>query len=193
MDFLDLIFPKYCINCKKYGDFVCDDCFSKLSFNPEGYLLLGEIKVFIGLESSFLSKKLIRKFRDKPNLHSLSGFISDLFYESLIQQEEFNRILKNEYLLIPFPLPRKIIRSRGYNQNELLAKQLGKRFKFEAKDLIRRDQDKFYLRNGSFKLKDKNILIVLDVIENKSYFNKIYRLLKGSGVKSVYGISFIKE
>src|SRR3972149_3721571 len=101
MKLLDLIFPKYCVNCKKYGNFLCTDCFSRLSFDT----------------------KNIYQFKYKPYLSSLSAFLAELIYESLIQNEEFNRILhefppkadrQDDIFLVPIPLSSNRFKNRGY-------------------------------------------------------------------------------
>src|SRR3990172_6154966 len=99
MKLLDLIFPKYCVNCKKYGNFLCTDCFSRLSFDTKNICLvcgnpsynglthpgcLGKYTVdgsFTGVVFNSISKKLIYQFKYKPYLSSLSAFLAELIYE----------------------------------------------------------------------------------------------------------------
>src|SRR3990172_11357441 len=119
---LDFLFPKYCVNCKKFGDYLCTDCFSRLSFDTKNicfpcgkpsyngithavcegrYVVEGS---FTGVVFNSISKKLIYQFKYKPHLSSLSLFIGDLFYESLIQNEEFNKIIDLQLIFVPIPL-----------------------------------------------------------------------------------------
>ncbi|MBI2621415.1 MAG: ComF family protein [Candidatus Levybacteria bacterium] len=146
MKLLDLIFPKYCVNCKKFGDYLCPDCFSRLSFDTKNICLACGNPSFDGLthprcssryriDGSFtgvvfnpISKKLIYQFKYKPYLSGLSSFLTDLLYESLIQNEEFNKVLRLPLMLVPIPLSPKRFKKRGYNQAEILAKSLSKKF-----------------------------------------------------------------
>ncbi|KKQ34512.1 MAG: Phosphoribosyltransferase [Microgenomates group bacterium GW2011_GWA2_37_6] len=157
MGILDLFFPKYCVNCKKIGDFLCSDCFSRLSFDTKNICLvcgnpsydglthpgcIGRYTIdgsFTGVVFNSISKKLIYQFKYKPHLSSLSSFLGELLYESLIQDEEFNKILhslppkagrQNDMVLVPIPLSSKRYKKRGYNQAEILAKELSKKFGF---------------------------------------------------------------
>ena len=156
MGLLDLIFPKYCVNCKKYGDYLCSDCFSRLSFDTKNICLVCGKHTYNGLthpgclkknspDGSFtavvfnpISKKLIYSFKYKPHLTGLSKFLGDLFYESLIQNEEFNKILSLPLVFVPIPLSSARFKKRGYNQAEILAKSLGKRFDFEVFNFLDR-------------------------------------------------------
>ena len=150
MKLLDLIFPKYCVNCKKFGDFLCPNCFTRLSFDTKNICLVcgnpsydglthpgcsGKYKIdgsFTGVVFSQVSKKLIYQFKYQPYLSSLSSFLTDLLYESLIQDEEFNRILGSQLVFVPIPLNPKRFNKRGYNQAEILAKGLSKKFGLEV-------------------------------------------------------------
>ena len=40
MGLLDLIFPKRCIVCKKSDNYICDNCFSYLSFDVKSTCLV---------------------------------------------------------------------------------------------------------------------------------------------------------
>ncbi|MBI4098046.1 MAG: ComF family protein [Candidatus Levybacteria bacterium] len=161
MGLLDFIFPKYCVNCKKFGDYLCPNCFARLSYDTKNICLACGNPSFDGLthprcrgryvvEGSFtgvvfnsVSKKLIYQFKYKPYLSSLASFLTDLLYESLIQNEEFVKILRsfppeagrqddslNDIFFVPIPLSSKRFKKRGYNQAEILAKSLGKKLGF---------------------------------------------------------------
>lgn len=148
MGLLDFIFPKYCVNCKKFGDFLCPNCFARLSFDTKNICLVcgngsydglthprcsGRYRIngsFTGVVFNPISKKLIYQFKYKPHLSSLSSFLGELLYESLIQNEEFNHIIGSKLVFIPIPLSSKRFKKRGYNQAEILAKELSKKFGF---------------------------------------------------------------
>lgn len=114
--------------------------------------------------------------------------------------------LKNlnwEIDLISFvPIHAKKLKQRGYNQAELLAKELSKLTNIECKNLfekiketptqtkLTRQQRKKNIEN-SFKLTnkdvaDKNILIVDDVFTTGATANELAKLLKNAKAKYVY-------
>ncbi|MDP3941311.1 MAG: ComF family protein [bacterium] len=142
MGLSDFLFPKKCVNCGKFGDFVCPDCFIYISFDVPLICLVCNRQTYTGLthdrcrgryiiDGAFSSvvfgkvaKKLVYRLKYKPFLSSLCVFMVDLFYESLIQKEAFARVYDDQSLLVPIPLHKTKYRQRGYNQAELLAKGL---------------------------------------------------------------------
>ena len=148
MGLLDFIFPKYCVNCKRVGDYICPNCFSYLSFDTKNICLIcgkpsynglthpkcrGKYRIdgaFTGVVFNPVSKKLIYQLKYKPYLKDLGDFMTDLLYESLIQNEEFVRVTRSRYVFVPIPLSDKRFKKRGYNQAEIIAVNLSKKFGF---------------------------------------------------------------
>lgn len=247
MNILDFIFPKYCVNCKKFGDFLCSDCFSRLSFDTKNICLACGKPTYNGLthpgcirkydiEGSFTAlvygpivKKMIFQFKYEPHLTSLKSLLGDLFYESLIQYEEFSKILKHpkstsfseaaqvqddksELILVPIPLSSKKLRKRGYNQAEILAKELSKKFGLKVIDCLERVKDtktqvglnkKERQENikGAFRIKSKysanfknsRVILVDDVLTTGSTFSEAASVLKHSNVRQVWAVALAKE
>ncbi|MEK9176191.1 MAG: ComF family protein [Patescibacteria group bacterium] len=233
MGLLDLIFPRYCVNCKKYGDYLCPNCFSRLSFDTKNICLVctkpsydglthpkcvGKYRIdgsFTGIVFNHISKKLIYQFKYKPHLSNLSSFLVDLLYESLIQNEQFNRVLKqvqDDIIFVPVPLSTGKLRKRGYNQAGILAKGLAKKFGLETIDGLirvketrsqvglnkeeRRDNiaDAFSLKKQyKYYIKHKNIVLVDDVLTTGATMSEAAKILKKSGAKKVFAIAFAKE
>ncbi len=236
MKLLDIIFPKYCVNCKKFGDFLCPNCFSRLSFDTKNICLVcgnpsydglthprcrGRYRIegsFTGVVFNSVSKKLIYQFKYKPYLSNLSSFLTDLLYESLIQNENFNKALGSQLLFVPIPLSAAKLRKRGYNQAEILAKGLSKKFGFPVFDCLERvretrtqvglsKKERKENVSGAFKIINHlpagkagksliinhNILLVDDVLTTGSTFSEACSVLKRSGAAKVWGIAFAKE
>lgn len=229
MGFLDLIFPKYCVNCKKIGDFLCVNCFSRLSFDTKNICLVCGSPSFDGLthprckstykiEGSFtgvvfnqVSKKLIYQFKYKPYLSGLKSFIGDLLYESLIQNEEFVRVINLPLAFVPIPLSPAKYRKRGYNQAEILAKELSKKFDFPSLNLLERvketksqvglDKEErkenisgaFKIINHKSSIINRNIVLVDDVLTTGSTFSEACSVLKHAGAGKIWALAFAKE
>lgn len=229
MNLFDILFPKYCVNCKKIGDFLCPNCFSRLSFDTKNICLVCGNPSYDGLthpkcrkknsiEGSFtgvvynqISKKLIYQFKYKPYLSSLSSFITDLLYESLIQNEEFMKLVANgKWLMVPIPLSSKRYKRRGYNQAEILAKGLAKKFGFPVLNLLERVRETksqvglnkkerkenvsgAFALNTKYKILNTNIILVDDVLTTGATMSEACSVLKHYGAGRIWAIAFAKE
>lgn len=112
-------------------------------------------------------------------------------------------------VVMPVPLAWKRLYKRGYNQATLLAKPIAKVLNVKVDyDSVHRDykmdmgHKTFSQRakniRGVFKvikpenIRDKKILLIDDVMTSGSTFNELGRVLKKSGAKAVYGLSFCR-
>src|SRR3989344_4380899 len=114
MNLLDILFPKRCVNCKKAGDYVCQNCFTYLSFDTKSLCLICNKPSFNSLTHPIckkkysidgcfsaisynkIAKKLIFNFKYEPYLTDLKKFLAELFVESIIQNENFVKVLEKE-------------------------------------------------------------------------------------------------
>lgn len=156
MGLLDLIFPKRCVSCKAFGEYLCADCFVQVSFDVSmiclvcnKYAMDGQTHpgcrtryTIDGAVASIayrgVAKRLIYQFKYKPYLTDLQHVMTDFFYEGLIQNEQFNILLQQEIILVPIPLHTDKQRERGYNHSEILSKNIGKRLGLETKNMLKR-------------------------------------------------------
>ena len=226
MEVLDFIFPKRCVICKKGGGYLCEKCFSYLSFDAKSLCLSCDKPSYNGLTHpicrkkytidgcfSALSynrtaKKLIYSFKYKPYLVDLKVFISELFYESVIQKEEFMKLLNSsKWIIVPVPLSSGKLRKRGYNQAEILAKKLAEKFDLEEKNLLKKTKEtKTQIKlgkaeraeniKGSFVLNSKvfgSILLVDDVVTSGATLLEAAKILKKQGAKKVIGLTLARD
>ena len=97
---IDIIFPKKCINCGKINEnWICEYCFSKITYGKIEYFKEGEIKYLISLFSydEIRDKMLKFKFNDE-------AYISNFFVELIVKNEEIKQKLKDIDLIIPVPM-----------------------------------------------------------------------------------------
>lgn len=159
MGFLDILFPKRCVQCKKIGEYICPNCLVSISFDVQNICLVcngGSIDglthpgcksryaidgAFCGIVYKGVVKKLIYQMKYQPYISHLADLASTLLYESLIQQEMFNQALKTDPIIIPIPLSRKKQRERGYNQSQLLGNYLSKQLGLELKECLIRTKE----------------------------------------------------
>jgi competence protein ComFC len=230
MGFIDFIFPKKCVVCKKHGSYLCSKCFSYLSFDAKSLCLLCNKPTFNnlthpkckrkqGIDGCFSAltynktvQKLIFNFKYKPYLTDLKTVLSDLFYESIIQNEQFiAQIKKGKWILVPIPLSKTKLRKRGYNQAEILAQELSKKLNIPVQNLLMRTRetktqvgltnlqrklnikDAFSLINHKSLIINQNVWLVDDVVTTGSTLLEASKVLKRAGVDKVFGLTLARD
>ncbi len=232
MGFLDFLFPKRCVACKKLGSYLCENCFAYLSFDTKSLCLVcqrgsadglthpgcaGKYKIdgaFSAIPYNKTAKKLIYTFKYKPYLSSLNNFLGDLLCEALSQNESFNRVLgtSKKWIFVPIPLHSSKLRIRGYNQSEILANELSKKFGFKVHNALERVRDtnpQFGLKlkdrkknvKGAFSFKKEKkyqmnqtgVFLVDDIVTTGSTLLEAANVLKRNGVGKVYGITLARD
>ena len=232
MSLLDFIFPKRCVGCKKLGFYICTNCFAFLSFDAKSVCLVcqrgsidglthpgcrGKYTIdgcFSAIPYNKTAKKLIYNFKYNPYLADLKNFLSDLLHESLIQNENFMRIFQSSkrWIFVPIPLYSSKLRSRGYNQSEILANELSKRLGFESSNILKRvkktqtqvglklEQRRKNIRrafalNSNLKsqISNLNVFLVDDVVTTGSTLLEAANVLKRKGAGKVYGITLARD
>ncbi len=196
MGILDYIFPKRCINCKILGDYICPNCFSFISFDTKNICLVCKRQslsnfthkycskkytidgCFSAIRYNFIARKLIYSFKNKPYLLDLTNILTELFYESIIQNESFMKLIKRkDFVFVPIPLANKDFRKRGYNQAEILAKSLGKKFKIRVLEINKLDK------------RISNVFLIDDFVKTGFVLRKTTELLKKKGIEKAYGLT----
>jgi predicted amidophosphoribosyltransferase len=201
MDLFDYLFPKRCIGCRKFGEYICSDCFTKISFDVECICLVCNRNAINGITHPLcrgrytidgssaslvykgITKRLISAFKYKPYLSDLQKTLTDFFYEGIIQNEQFQTILKKDSILVPIPLHPEKYRMRSYNQAEILAKNLGKKLNLPVCSLLKRikkTQTQTTLKREERKENIKDAFI----IDEKVYINLFDNNLAASNAAS---------
>ena len=147
---LDLLFPKFCLGCQKEGFYICPDCFKKIEINKfSNCFICGrrwpnnsvcstcqrKTKLTGLLIASSWENPLLRQIIYEYKyrfIKDLSIPLSNLLIIFLNHSGFFTQHLPldiNSYILIPVPLHKRRLIWRGFNQAELLAKQLNKHLK----------------------------------------------------------------
>ncbi|MCQ2582123.1 MAG: ComF family protein [Alphaproteobacteria bacterium] len=112
-------------------------------------------------------------------------------------------------IVMPVPLAYKRLWHRGYNQATLLARPIARALglKMDLESVRRKYRDSMGHKTavqraqnirGVFNvvrpenLKDKNILLVDDVMTTGATFDELKRVLKRAGAKNIYGLTFCR-
>lgn len=142
---LDALFPKFCINCQKEGNYICYDCFSLIDienrqycpfcldekfsatcFNCRKSKNLGKLYFASSYENKII-KKLIHEFKYEPFVKDIAKILAQIMIIHIALLKKTKEI-KN-FTLIPVPLYKSKLRHRGFNQSQELANELSEFFK----------------------------------------------------------------
>ncbi len=162
-------------------------------------------------KDKFLTKKLIYQFKYQPYLKDLAKTLASILVEHFVlSNKNTNEIWKNS-ILIPVPLDRKKLKSRGYNQSEELAKELSNAInvpvvsnvliKIKHTDpqmkLSKIEREKnlagAFIIKKPFDFAKGKIFLVDDVYTTGSTMQECARILLEAGAKQVWGICLARE
>ncbi len=195
---LDLIFPITCLGCSIEGEFLCSSCLKKIPLNQE----LPREKLIVAADyQNPLIKESVHRFK--------YSFIKELSKPlgKIMSQKLINYISGDSNVLIPIPLHRKRLKWRGFNQSELLAREIGKELNMPVIDslLIRKKntlpqakienaiQRKENIKNvfgisSSFDLTDKTVILIDDISTTGATLKESARVLKPLKPKQIWGL-----
>jgi len=220
---LDLFFPRWCVGCGKEGVLICYSCRQSLTQiipplcpicgRPQSKSTICPVCTerqanIDGIRSPFRFGGVIRqaihefKYRNLRVLAApLARLLDDYLNTNPIQGE----------VMVPVPLHPKRLRERGYNQSNLLARELSKLNKLPVVDncLIRLRHTHPQARTstaderrsnvaGSFscrdnRLRDKRVLLIDDVSTSGATLDACALALKKAGADSVWGLALARE
>ncbi len=194
MDILDFFFPKKCVGCGKFGDYICKDCLVAIWEPEPGPVPAGLDGLTCLWAYDGLVKKIIKNAKYNGRFDALRFLIQNAKYE-----------VKNDLLIVPVPLHKNRLRERGFNQSLIIAKTVSEIWHLELNDCLIRVKDTGHqtLRNRnerlmapknafvvSTKIQDlpSRILLVDDVMTTGATLSECARTLKKAGVKKVWGL-----
>ena len=234
---LDLFFPKKCLGCGKAGVYICDSCLDKIEIvqnnqcpfcgRPIPATLICQpcqknyyLSRLIWTANYYnpLIQKLIKIFK-YHYVKELAGPLAQLLIKSLAQCGILD--FQHTALVIPIPLHKRKLRERGFNQTELLAKEVAEHFSLplETRILIRTkytpqqaktknhkkrkealenafEIDKKFIKKcvseNQNLLRDKIVILVDDVFTAGATLSEAAKVLKRAGVKEVWGLVIAK-
>lgn len=165
--------------------------------------------VFPSLVYKGIVKKLVYTFKYPPYLKDLREQLIELFYEGIIQKEQFFSLLKGSCVFVPIPLSKAKFRKRGYNQAQILAEGLSKRLGIPMIDALERNKNTktqvgltkeerqkniknaFAIKNDFLSAIETydHIFLVDDVVTSGATLQEAANLLKRAGARSVWGLT----
>lgn len=194
--------------CEKISkSYLCSKCKIKLKkllkINTIEYKdkYFNSITYLFKYEGSVRDKLLKYKFND-------CSYLYNFFAEIIIN----NCNLKSNYdIILPVPIHKKRKAKRGYNQSELIAKEIAKKLNIEYcnKSLIKSTNNVpqstltqyerqknvlgIYEVINSQKIENKSILLIDDIYTTGSTVNECSRVLKQNGAKLIEVLTIAKD
>lgn len=224
----EILAPKKCYKCHEKGAFLCEKCLKKtLTFSPTCYVCKASSRHFVNhvycershiffdgvLTFTHYKQPWIQKLiKDGKYYHKKDVWedVAEILWK-MIEEHIFEE--KENILLIPTPMYfwKKIL--RGYNQSEVIAWHLWKKFwflqNFSSITKVRFTSPQSHLSRsqrqenliGAYRvdpkqkkyLQNKTVIVIDDVISTGATLNEISKILKQNGVKKVYGLVFASD
>lgn len=201
MDWLwNWFYPKKCVICEERGRFICRKCFLGLrKVDAEVMERDGVCNLFAVLDYRDSNvKKVIKAI--KYRLYK--GLVKDLMFYIKLDK----KLYKTD-LIVPIALHRRRENWRGFNQAELIARELSWRLGVKSLRALRRVKETRPLAEikgrsdrekeirGAFRIKEiykemvkgKKVLLVDDVSTSGATMKEAIKALKDAGVLEVWG------
>lgn len=209
-----VIFPPCCLICGKVNsNILCKECkkqiYEKAIFkieNNKNEELYFQKHIYI-----FKYREKIRnlildyKFNEKSYLYKI-------FSKMIIKNEKICGILQKYDIIIPVPIHKKRKKQRGYNQSELIAKEIANKIqnlKYQdnilektkntlpqsslSKKQRKENSQNVYKITNKEKIINKRIVIFDDIYTTGSTVNAISKILKENGAKEIIILTIAKD
>ena len=212
---LDLLYPNVCGVCNVVcKESLCKKCEISLSSYHVNRVVYGVGKYFDSSVSVFKYEGIIRKkiieykYGDKAYLYK--------FFSKIISKNvKIFGLFENNYdIIIPVPIYKKKKRIRGYNQTELIAREISsevdgleycddvllKIIDTNVQSLLSKKERKSNIKdvfevNYKYieKIRDKRIILFDDIYTTGSTVNECSRILKKYGVSKILVLTLAKD
>jgi len=217
---VDAVFPPRCVSCRAFGRFVCDDCLAQMvraehprcgvCWQPSADTRCQQC----GHEQpAFTAVRAVYSFggpaRDLVHALKYSGVSA---VAPLMGEEMADLLLRwapDVSTIVPVPMAGSRQRRRGYNQSDLLAREIGRLTgipvagralvhragpsQVEQPDEVARRanvRDAFAVGREPFS---NSVLLVDDAMTTGATLDACARVLKSEGADRVYGLTFARE
>ncbi|MEK7128014.1 MAG: ComF family protein [Patescibacteria group bacterium] len=208
----NVIFPAKCVSCGKKGKDFCAPCILEIP-TAERETAKWIFPVYDYRHPPIKKALWLLKYNGKKKL---AGIFAEILYEKIMEELSELSVMENfrESILIPIPLSGKRHRERGYNQTELICRELmrihltpplgspGEVLSYRNDILIKPKETEHQariknraerLKNiiGSFavknenKIKNRNIILIDDIVTTGATLNEARKILKSAGARKV--------
>lgn len=205
------MFPPVCAICGELNkEYLCEECKNDLNKISKVTIDKYNNRNFSNHIYMFKYKELVReklleyKFNNQPYYYKT-------FAKIFIKNKKMYDILKTYDIIIPVPLNNIRKRQRGYNQTELIAKELVKSFKnleymnilIKTKNTVpqstlnkqqrQKNLENAYKLKENTRINNKNILLFDDIYTTGTTANECAKILKTLGKNKISVLSIAKD
>lgn len=208
---LNLVYPNVCGFCNKIcKECLCKKCEIKTKKYEINLIQKNKNKYFEELFCIFKYESIIREILIKYKFNNKS-YIYKTFSKIILKNKKTCGFLEKYDIIIPVPISRKRKYERGYNQTELIAKEIAKilniklennilikiidtkvQSELSKKDRLNNVKNAFKIINDG-KIKDMNVLIFDDIYTTGSTVNECAKVLKIAGANKVGILTIAKD
>lgn len=211
INLLELVYPNVCGFCNKIcKNELCNKCKMKIIQHQIDIVIKPENKYFKELISILKYEGIIRdkilqyKFEDK-------AYIYKTFAKIVLKNKKVCGLLKKYDIIIPVPIHKKRKLQRGYNQTQLIAKEISKNIDIKlcnnvlvknkntiAQSKLNKNKRKQNIKDA-FKalnvqnIQGKSVLLFDDIYTTGSTANECSKILKEAGAKTVGVLTIAKD
>ena len=208
---LNLIYPNVCGICGTIcKDNICKKCETKLKQYEINKNTIIKSKY---IDESFFMYKYEGMLREKIIDYKFNenAYLYKMFSKIILKNKKICGFLKKYDIIIPVPIHNVRKRHRGYNQTELIAKQISKKLEIklennvliknkniisqselDKKSRIENIKNAFIVENID-KIINKNIVIFDDIYTTGSTLNECSKMLKEVGAKKIGILTIAKD
>lgn len=211
---LDIIYPQKCLICgRQVADILCNKCERildrNLILNINDYSLDKE-KLFDEHMYLYQYDGIIRKMILKYKFQE-EAYLYKIFVKKIKNNKKTYLFFKKYDIIIPVPISKKRLKKRGYNQSELISKELSREINIEYVDKcllknkdtlpqsslnkeerIKNVKNVYSVKNQE-KIINKKVLIIDDIYTTGSTINECSKVLIEAGAKSIGILTIAKD
>lgn len=165
--------------------------------------------VWITTHYDGLASRLVKLYKF-GQLRAAAGSIVELLSQTLVEFNDLADIKKLDYLVVSVPTATSRHRQRGFDHAQLLASTLAKKLGLQSTDALGRlgqdrqlgarrhirlkqAADKYYAKSPSELVKDRNVLLIDDVVTTGATLRAAAKVLRQAGAKRVDALVFAKR
>lgn len=204
LDFLlNLLYPNVCGFCGKINEnSLCEKCEEEIDkkllykIEKKKDMFFEEHIYLANYEGNFRESILSYKFFDKSYMYKT-------FAKLILKNEKICRIIKSYNIIIAVPMYKKKKLLRGYNQSELIAKELARNIKeiefihglkkvknnkkqssLDKQNRLENVKNVYEIQNKQI-IENRKIILFDDIYTTGSTVNECSRILKQNGAKEI--------